>query len=143
MTVQIIPSAFFDTNVWLYGFITGQDAIKQQQAHALIQAVPTIFVSTQVINEVCTNMLRKAQRSEQDLRDLIDDFYDLYHVVEIDRAQLLYASRLRERYALSYWDGLIVASALQSATEVLYSEDMHDGLVIEQHLHIVNPFKKI
>jgi predicted nucleic acid-binding protein len=140
MTVLNPSSAFVDTNVWLYGFIAGHDPGKQQQAMALIQAVPTIFVSTQVINEVCTNMLRKAQRSEEDLRNLIEDFYQLYHVVEIDRAQLLHASRLRERYALSYWDGLIVASALQSTTERLYSEDMQDGLVIEQRLHIVNPF---
>lgn len=98
------------------------------------------MVSTQVINEVCTNMIRKHQSSEQEIRDFIGDFYTLYQVIELNQAQLLHASKLREQYSLSFWDGLIIASALQSTVPILYSEDMQDGLVIEQRLQIVNPF---
>jgi predicted nucleic acid-binding protein len=39
------------------------------------------------------------------------------------------------------YDNLIVASALKSESTILYSEDMQDGLVIENQLKIVNPFK--
>jgi predicted nucleic acid-binding protein len=35
---------------------------------------------------------------------------------------------------------MIVAAALLAGCDVLYSEDMHDGLVIEERLRIVNPF---
>lgn len=124
-------SAFLDTNIWLYAFIAGANPGKQRRAAALINSGMSIFVSTQVINEVCINMIRKQQSSERDIRDFIDDFYTLYHVVELDRNQLLHASILREQYSLSFWDGLIIASALRSKTPILYSEDMHDGLVIE------------
>jgi predicted nucleic acid-binding protein len=141
MTAPSATLAFLDTNIWLYAFIAGQDPVKNQKAITLIASTSTIFVSTQVINEVCPNMLRKQNSSEQDIRDFIDDFYTLYTVVELDQAQLLQASTLREKYALSYWDGLIVASALHSSATILYSEDMHEGLIIEQRVQIVNPFK--
>lgn len=141
MTTSSATPAFLDTNIWLYAFIAGQDTVKNQKAVTLIATTTTIFVSTQVINEVCTNMLRKQNSSEQDIRDFIDDFYTMYNVIELNQAQLLQASVLREKYLLSYWDGLIVASALYSSAPTLYSEDMHDSLVIEQRLQIVNPFK--
>ena len=141
MTAFNTTSAFVDTNIWLYAFIAGQDPAKHQKAINLIVTTNTIFVSTQVINEVCTNLLHKQNSSEQDIRDFIADFYALYTVIELDQAQLLQASTLREKYLLSYWDGLIIASALRSNTPTLYSEDMYNGLIIEQKLQIVNPFK--
>lgn len=58
-----------------------------------------------------------------------------------DKTTLTKASELREKYSLSYWDSLIVASALTADCEILYSEDMQDGLRVEQRLDIVNPVK--
>ena len=48
---------------------------------------------------------------------------------------------LGERYGFAVYDAMIVAAALQSQCSTLYSEDMHDGLVVEGQLSIVNPFK--
>ena len=50
------------------------------------------------------------------------------------------ASELREAYSLSYWDSLIVASALEAGATVLYSEDMHHDLWINARLRVINPF---
>jgi predicted nucleic acid-binding protein len=47
---------------------------------------------------------------------------------------------LAERYGLSVYDAMIVSAALLSGCATLYSEDMHDGLVIERKLTIRNPF---
>ena len=63
-------------------------------------------------------------------------------VVEFSQAILLKASALRGQHALSFWDSLIVASALATNTTVLYSEDMQDGLLVENRLCIMNPFKE-
>jgi predicted nucleic acid-binding protein len=49
---------------------------------------------------------------------------------------------LREQYAFSFWDSLIVSSALHAEAAVLYSEDMQDGLVVEKRVRIINPFKQ-
>ena len=45
-----------------------------------------------------------------------------------------------ERYGLSVYDAMIVASALLAECDILYSEDMQDGLLIDQRLRIRNPF---
>jgi len=132
---------FIDTNVWLYAFIVGQDPQKTARARQAIQTASTIIVSTQVINEVCVHLMKREHYTEDQTRAVINDFYRRYTVIELDQPILLTASELREQYRLSYWDGFIVACALTGGASSLYSEDMHDGLVIHSHLTIVNPFK--
>jgi len=134
-------SCFIDTNLWLYAFIEGDDAQKTARAKALIETQTAIYVSTQVINEVCVNVLKKAHFSEQQVQQLIESFYTKYVVVELSKALLLKASTLRGQYALSFWDSLIVSGALHANVSVLYSEDMQDGLVIENKVRILNPLK--
>jgi predicted nucleic acid-binding protein len=133
---------FVDTNIWLYAFIEGDDPQKTSRAKALLEAGRTIIVSPQVINEVCINLLKKAQFSEQHIQQLIASFYAKYVVVELRKEILRTASVLREQYAFSFWDSLIVSSALQADAVILYSEDMQDGLVVENRVRIIDPFKQ-
>jgi len=42
------------------------------------------------------------------------------------------------RYGFSYYDSLIIASALECECSVLFSEDMQHGQIIESTLKIVN-----
>ncbi|MBI3250210.1 MAG: PIN domain-containing protein [Deltaproteobacteria bacterium] len=135
-------SCFIDTNIWLYAFTVGNDPKKTARAKALIEAQSAVFVSTQVINEACVNLIKKAHFSEQQVQQLIESFYAKYVVVELSKPLLLKASVLREQHALSFWDSIIVASALFTNVTVLYSEDMQDGLVVESRLRVVNPFKE-
>ena len=97
-------------------------------------------VSTQVINEVCVNLLRRADFTEEQIGQLIKSFYEKYPVIELNRAVLLTASQLRQRYSLSFWDSLIAASALSAGVSILHSEDLQHGLVIEGQLQVLNPF---
>jgi predicted nucleic acid-binding protein len=131
---------FIDTNIWLYAFVETDDEQKSVAAKSVIQK-PDVVVSIQVINEVCVNMLRKASLPEKDIQALIIAFYEKYTVTDIDRVTLLKASELREKYSLSYWDSLIVANALNADCAILYSEDMQDGLQVEQKLTVINPVK--
>jgi len=78
--------------------------------------------------------------AEHEVRESINSFYRNHSVMTIDQQTLLGASDLRSRYSLSFWDSLIVASALQSGAAILYSEDMQHGLVVDDRLRIVNPF---
>jgi predicted nucleic acid-binding protein len=131
---------FVDTNVWLYAFIVGSQPDKHILAESLIRREQRIVLSVQVINEVSVNLLKKAAFSETNIRLLIDSFYQRYRIVSLDQSILNRASSLRERYQFSFWDGLIVSCALTTDATTLYSEDMHNGLVIEGRLRIVNPF---
>jgi predicted nucleic acid-binding protein len=131
---------FIDTNIWLYAFIPSQDPNKSAKANALIQQ-SDIIISPQVINEICINLIKKALFDEQSIQQLINSFYNRYNVTAIDKNVLLKSSELREKLQLSFWDSLIVSSALLGDAEVLYTEDMSDGLVIENRLRLINPLK--
>ncbi len=49
------------------------------------------------------------------------------------------AINLQEKYRFSFWDSLIVQSAIQSQAYTLFSEDLSDGQIIK-NVKIVNPF---
>lgn len=98
-------------------------------------------VSTQVINEVCSVLKRKAEFTESQIKQVIESFYNRVAVVELDRQILIYATQLRTRYGFSFWDGLIVSSALFVNASIIYSEDMQDNLLIEGKITIINPLK--
>lgn len=141
-TKQSLVLHFIDTNVWLYALIKSQDALKSQRARSVLATyAASIVVSTQVINEVCVNLIKRRQFTAEEIRNVILDYYAKYVIIEPNQTILVAATHLRERYTLSYWDSVIVASALASGASTLQSEDMHDGLVIQHQLTIVNPFK--
>jgi predicted nucleic acid-binding protein len=136
-------SCFVDTNIWLYAFVEGDNRRKSARAKSLLEASRAVIVSPQVINEVCVNLIKKAQFSAPQVQQLIESFYAKYVVVEVSKALLLTASALRQQYAFSFWDSTIVASALQAGASVLYSEDMQAGLVVENRVRIINPFANL
>lgn len=84
--------------------------------------------------------MRKAAFDEFRVRQIVERFYFAYKVVDLNEQILLAGSDLRLKYNFSFWDGLIVAAALAANAGILYSEDMHDGLMVENKLRIVNPF---
>ena len=49
--------------------------------------------------------------------------------------------RLAERQGLSVYDAMIAASALHASCDTLWSEDMRHGMVVDEGLRIVNPFR--
>ncbi len=135
---QVTP-CFIDTNIWLYAFIQADDTARSATARTLIQETEPV-ISTQVINEVCVNLLQRANFTEEQVSRLVESFYEKYLVIELNRSILLMASQLRQRYSLSFWDSTIVASALSAGVPILYSEDMQHGLTIEEQLQVRNPF---
>jgi len=131
---------FLDTNIWLYALIESEENRHKSKIAAELVKAPDVFVSVQVINEVCINLIRKVGFNETQVGALIKSFYKDYPVVEVDLTILLTASNLRQRYAFAFWDSLIVASALAAESEILYSEDMQDGMLVDGKLEITNPF---
>lgn len=141
MTGDVIQpnNCFVDSNVWLYAFNRRQDEAKHQIAKAIV-AESGLLVSTQVINEVCKNLLQKANFSETQTSEVVAAFYKRCSVTYLSKEILLQVSALRTRYQLSFWDSLICAAALNAGATILYSEDMQAGLIIENCLTVTNPF---
>jgi predicted nucleic acid-binding protein len=134
--------AFIDTNIWLYAlFKPPSDDERCARAKQFISGLIRPCLSTQVIRETCSNLIKKAQTPESTIQALLRGWYDDCEVVESSLAQSLLASRLRERYRLSYWDSHVVAAALDAGCTRLYSEDMQHGLIVENILVIQSPFR--
>lgn len=133
--------SFVDSNIWLYALVLrpGEEA-RHQQAQSLISAPLQRTISEQVIAEVSVNLLRKAKLDEARLLPVVESFYGRCNVVVPNFALHRSAHLLRQDYLLSYSDSLIVAAALVSDCEILYSEDMQHGLLVGGRLKIVNPF---
>jgi predicted nucleic acid-binding protein len=132
---------FLDTNIWLYSCLQSDKTINKKQIADSFINQDSVVVSTQVINEVCVNLIKKASLEEVEIKELVKDFYNRCFVIQLNANILYKASDLRQRYCLSYWDSLIVACGLEAGVDTLYSEDMQDGLVVWESLTIVNPFK--
>ena len=132
-------ACFIDSNIWLYAF-TDEDLKKKDIAQSLIKSSRPV-ISVQVINEVCVNMIKRLNFPEKQINELVETFYQKYEVIELHKGLLLSASQLRQDYVFSYWDSMIVAAALASDVNILYSEDMQHKLIIRETLQIVNPFK--
>ena len=132
----MIVKSFVDSNIWLYAFM---DQSEEKRIKALDILSNANVISTQVINEVCTNLIRKAAYTEIEIQQTIDNIKNQYEVLPIDITLCRAASILRESYALSYWDSLIVATANAGDCEILYSEDMQHNQLIE-NTKIINPF---
>lgn len=132
---------FVDTNIWLYAFIKSEDNDKTAIAERLIKD-HRIVASSQIVNELCVNLIKKAKLSEPEIQELITSFYKKYSVVNVSKEIMVNASILREEHRFSFWDSMVVSAALFSDVEILYTEDMHDGLIVEGNLSIVNPFKQ-
>ncbi|WP_137129822.1 PIN domain-containing protein [Rhizobium sp. FY34] len=127
---------FVDTNVLLY--LASGDSQKADQAEAVLAEGGTI--SVQVLNEITNVLRRKIRISWSDTHVFLDMIRVLLTVEPVTIATHEKGLAVSERYGLSVYDAMIVASALIAGCDTLLSEDMQDGLVIDDRLRIVNPF---
>ncbi len=127
-------ASFVDTNVWLYRLFDDKriPVAEKEKKRSIATNVTSVevIISTQVINEICANLLKKAAFNEQQIKAVIQSLCSRCIVVNLNISILEYASDIRSRYSVSFWDGLILASALSAGANILYSEDMQDGLIV-------------
>ena len=66
----------------------------------------------------------------------------MVNVASISKDTMLVSFAIKNRYSFSYWDSLILSSALENGCNIIYSEDMQDGQLIDGVLRVVNPFQE-
>lgn len=130
---------FIDTNIWLYSFIQSQNREKTEIAKTIIKECE-IVISTQIINEMCVNLIKKVNFSEKKIQNLVQSLYRKFTVFELSQDILLKSSEIRANHTFSFRDSVVAASALDCDANYLISEDMQDGFNLENKLTIINPF---
>jgi len=128
--------AFVDTNVAVYAL--GRDSDKKARAKQLLDAAP--IASSQVINEAISVLMGKQMFAREEAYDVVDALMKLVAVAPVTANTVRDAMSVGLRYGLNHWDALIVAAALVTGCDTLYSEDMQDGQVFEDRLTVRNPF---
>lgn len=129
---------FIDTNVLIYGY-SEDEPDKQQRAIDCVRSGEA-WISTQVLNETINVLKRKFSLSYSQIRDAVQELSEGFPIILVSVNTIEMALNLAERYQYSYFDSLILASALEAGCQILYSEDLQDGQRIENQLMIVNPF---
>jgi predicted nucleic acid-binding protein len=128
-------NAFFDTNIFVYAFL---DTAKRQPALEILSGGG--MISVQVLNEFTHVALNKRKRSWQEIEAALTvislRFPDVQAVTKSTHAN---AVTLARDHKLSFYDALIVAAAVESDCDVLFSEDLQHGRKFGK-LGVVNPF---
>lgn len=132
---------FVDTNILVYAHDASAGA-KHRRARALVEELWRTrlgVVSTQVLQELCVNVRRKAGRplGRKATRDLIADYLSWQVVVNTGES-ILEALELEDLYQISFRDALVVQAAQASGAEVLYSEGLSNRQTYGM-VRVVNP----
>jgi predicted nucleic acid-binding protein len=134
---------FLDTNVFVYLFDTTAPAKAKKAARLVRDAVDTGkgIVSYQVVQEFFNVALRRfahPMSGAEAEQYLITVFRPL---LAVHSSPSLYVEALRVagKHRIAWYDSIIVASALESQCDTLYSEDFQHGRQIEG-LRMENPF---
>jgi predicted nucleic acid-binding protein len=132
---------FVDTNILVYAHDRSA-GMKHQRARLLLESLWDSgegVLSTQVLQELCINLRRKARHPLQfdEIRQLIRD-YSSWEVVTNSPESVLQALDIEARYKTSFWDALILQAAGSSGASILYSEDLATGQSYGA-IRVVNP----
>ena len=134
---------FLDTNVLVYAY----DRTAGKKHHVAKNVVLDLWntgngvISTQVLQEFFVTVTRKIPNPLRaiDAKSIVVDF--LKWTVAVSTGDvILDAIDLHLKHRFTFWDSMILASALAENCELLYSEDLQHGLVMEG-ITIKNPFQ--
>lgn len=135
-----MASFFIDTNVVVYSF-AGNEPRKRGVARALLGA-ESATISVQVLSELAHVLTRRLGFTPTEARSRVASIAGSCEVLAVTPSVVGDALRVMERYGYSFYDSQIVAAALAAGTSTLYSEDLHDGQVIDGTLAIRSPFRQ-
>ncbi|HHZ10409.1 MAG TPA: PIN domain-containing protein [Rhizobiales bacterium] len=132
---------FLDANIILY-LHDRREAAKGGRAVAWLTAAAqarSACTNLQVLNEVASVLLRKKwYATPAVVHRIVDDLAafgsEPVTMIEVEAARLIH-----DRHGYSWWDSLLLASALRLGCSHFLSEDLQDGQVIAG-LTIVDPF---
>lgn len=134
---------FLDTNVLIYAHDRSAGA-KHDRARMLITDLWNSgkgCLSIQVLQEFYVNVTRNVPRplDGPTAAQIISDLARwTVHVPNV--ADVLGAIEVQQRNQISFWDAMIVASAVQLGCEVIWSEDLKPGHIYEG-VRVTNPFE--
>ena len=134
--------AFFDTNILIYLFDEDAPEKKTLARELFIRETDAgrAVLSTQVLQEFYVAVTRKlAVPLSPEIAENVVRNLTALPLIQIDSALVLTAIGKSRLLGFSFWDALIIASALSGGAECLFTEDLQHGQIIDG-MRIENPF---
>ena len=134
---------FVDTNVLVYAY----DKDAGEKHRVAVNIMKDLWrsgfgiISAQILQEFFVTLTKKIA-APLDISVVRETIRRLarWDVLLIDVDTIISATELQERYKYSFWDSLIIASAIAGGAKTVLSEDLADGQTI-QGVTIKNPFR--
>src|SRR5258706_14820584 len=127
---------FLDSNILIYAYSKDPRSVSAQ---AICERAHTL--SVQSLNEFANVARRKLRFDWDEIVSRLIAIVDLADsIVPLTFKLHQTGIALADRYQLQVYDCMVLAAALEAGCDTLYSEDMQDGLVIEDCLTVRNPF---
>jgi predicted nucleic acid-binding protein len=131
-----------DTNILVYAYLSA-DSDKHGKAIAFLNGLinKEVYISTQVLSEVYS-ALKKNGVANADISYYIDYCIKKYNVLSVTVDEIQTCLSVRDKCNYSYWDCLILATAINNECTLVYSEDMQDRHILFNGVEIHNPLKQ-
>ena len=132
---------FIDTNVLIYALDSRHENKRTIARSIISQALENPHahvVSTQILQEYFVTATKKMGISAEDCSEHIH-YFTRMNLVTISVEIIQQAILLHRKHAFSFWDALVIQSAIFSECTHLYSEDLQHNQIIHG-IRIINPF---
>ena len=129
---------FLDTNIIIYSY-SANELSKTKIAQKVISSNITL-ISTQVLKELSNILTKKYNKNWTEVGIVIEEVCNNAQLYINTKSTIKLACQVADKYKFSFYDSLIIASAIESDCKQLYSEDLQHKQVIEEKLLIFNPF---
>jgi predicted nucleic acid-binding protein len=140
-----MSAEFCDTNLVVYAYDSTAGA-KREQALVLLDRLWKSghgVISVQVLQELFVALTRKIPQplSAADARNVVSDLA-IWRVVEPRRSDVLTAIDGAVRWQVSFWDAMILTSAIRAGAGIVWSEDLNEGQPYDGVV-VRNPFASL
>jgi len=122
-----MTAEFCDTNIIVYAY-DQSDQRKSQLSHTLLDRLWTDragVLSIQVLQELYVTLARRTPG--EDSRAIVADLAQAWRVMEPVAEDVIAAIDGSHQWNISFWDAMIVISAIRAQSNVLWTEDLQHG----------------
>ena len=134
---------FIDTNIIVYAYDASAGEKHMAAAGIMRQLWDSELgmLSTQVLQEFYVTVTAKIPKplDHKTAREIVSDLLKWDTLIN-DGEAILDAVAIQVESGYSFWDSMIIASAVRGGAGILYTEDLSHGQVIKG-VEIRNPFK--
>lgn len=133
---------FIDSNIFIYTLLEGtKNNEKRIKSINFLEEISekSIIISTQVLGEIFNVLSRRYNFEKKEIISKLEILSETVNVKPLNLETVKKSWNVFQYGNYSYYDSLIIASALENKCSILYTEDMNNGHIIE-NLKIINPF---